>query len=150
MGLGRRDHRHLCSLAHLGPASTGGTAAVVYRASVPELDAQKPRHHRLGILVGRLPPPLRAEICRLCEEVPQWWDGDVVLLQVTESSEQAMQLRALVTARNSPDCWDLPCHVREAVINFIQREYPDYLPRTRALVEIKESPQRALAPHTSL
>lgn len=97
----------------------------------------------------RLPlEPLRAEIRRLCEEVPQWWDGDVVLLQVTESSEQAMQLRALVTARNSPDCWDLRCHVREGVINFIQREYPDYLPRTRALVEIKESPQRALAPHT--
>ncbi len=89
----------------------------------------------------RLPlEPLRAEIRRLCEEVPHWWDGELVLLQVTDSGPQSMELRALVTARNSPDCWDLRCHVREGVVNFIQREYPQYLPRTRAEIDIHETP----------
>lgn len=78
--------------------------------------------------------PVQAEIRRLCEEVPHWWDGDVALLQVTDSGTDSMQLRALVTARNSPNCWDLRCHVRAGVISFIQREYPDCLPRMRAEV----------------
>jgi small-conductance mechanosensitive channel len=82
--------------------------------------------------------PVRAEIRRLCEEVPRWWDGDLALLQVTESGPQSMQLRALVTARNSPDCWDLRCHVRAGVIDFIQREYPQFLPRIRAETELSE------------
>lgn len=76
--------------------------------------------------------PLRAEIRRLCEEVPQWWDGELALLQVVDSGPQSMQLRALVTARNSGDAWDLRCHVRAGVIDFIQREYPQFLPRLRA------------------
>ena len=81
----------------------------------------------------RLPlEPVRQEIQRLCAQVPHWWDGEVALLQVTESGPHAMQLRALVTARNSPDCWDLRCHIREGVIDFIQREYPQYLPTLRA------------------
>jgi hypothetical protein len=43
-----------------------------------------------------------------------------------------------VTARNSPDCWDLRCHVRAGVIDFIQREYPQFLPRIRAEAEVSE------------
>ena len=79
--------------------------------------------------------PIQAEIKRLCEEVPQWWDGELALLQVTDSGPQSMQLRALVTARTSSDAWDLRCHVRAGVIDFIQREYPHFLPRMRAAFE---------------
>ena len=84
----------------------------------------------------RLPlEPIRAEIKRLCEEVPNWWDGKTAMVQVTESGPQSMQLRALVTSRNSPDAWDLRCHVRAGVIDFIQREYPHCLPQIRAQVD---------------
>lgn len=89
----------------------------------------------------RLPlEPVQAEIRRLCEEVPHWWDGDLALLQVTDSTADGMQLRALVTARNSPNCWDLRCHVRAGVIRFIQREYPECLPRLRAEVLRPDTP----------
>lgn len=74
--------------------------------------------------------PLREELTRLCHAAPEW-DGQVALLQVTETSERAMQLRALVTARDSPQCWDLRCRVREGLIDFIQREHPDCLPKLR-------------------
>lgn len=76
--------------------------------------------------------PIRAEIKRLCEQVPQWWDGELAILQVVDSNDRSMQLRALVTARSSGDAWDLRCHVRAGVIDLIQREYPQYLPRLRA------------------
>ncbi|MGH8497071.1 MAG: mechanosensitive ion channel family protein [Gammaproteobacteria bacterium] len=63
------------------------------------------------------------------------WDGDVCALEVTDADSQSVQLRALVSARNSSQVWDLRCEVREKLIAFIQREYPDALPRTRTTLE---------------
>jgi small-conductance mechanosensitive channel len=79
----------------------------------------------------RLPlAPLRAALQRACESSPDW-DRRLALLQVTEAGERAMQVRALVTAANASQAWDLRCHVREALIDFVQREHPDCLPRLR-------------------
>lgn len=76
--------------------------------------------------------PIRQEVRRLCETAPQWWDGELANLQVVEVSEKTMQIRALVSAGNAGKTWDLRCHVRAGVIDFIQREYPQYLPHLRA------------------
>ena len=62
------------------------------------------------------------------------WDGQVVNLQVVDSSERAVQLRCLVSARTSPEAWDLRCEVRERMIAFLQNEYPGALPKQRAQV----------------
>ena len=75
--------------------------------------------------------PLRAELRRVCEAAPEW-DGRVATLQVTEAGERAMQVRALVSAPDAGRAWDLRCRVREALLAFVQREYPDFLPRVRA------------------
>ncbi|KQP12697.1 mechanosensitive ion channel family protein [Pseudorhodoferax sp. Leaf267] len=75
--------------------------------------------------------PLRAECQRLCEASPEW-DGRLCKLQVTEAGEHSMQLRLLATASDSGKAWDLRCFVREGLIAFIAREYPQYLPVTRA------------------
>jgi hypothetical protein len=53
------------------------------------------------------------------------------VLQVVDANEHAMQLRALVSAPDSSRAWDLRCRIREGLIAFVQREYPDYLPTTR-------------------
>jgi len=74
--------------------------------------------------------PIREELKRLCETAPEW-DGRLHLLQVTDSSDRAVQLRALVSAADAPAAWDLRCRIREGIIAFIQREYPDYLPQIR-------------------
>lgn len=62
------------------------------------------------------------------------WDERrlVVPLQVTEARERAMQLRALVSAADAGRLWDLRCRVREALVAFVQHEFPEYLPRVRA------------------
>jgi hypothetical protein len=59
------------------------------------------------------------------------WDGKVVNLQVTDSRESTIELRALVSARNAPETWDLRCFVRERLIAFLQQEHPYALPRHR-------------------
>lgn len=62
------------------------------------------------------------------------WSGAVVNLQVVDSNEQALQLRALVSARTSEQAWDLRCEVREKLIVFLQEAYPAALPKQRAEV----------------
>ena len=88
----------------------------------------------------RLPlAPLRAELERACRESADW-DGRLALLQVTDAGERAMQLRCLVTSASSSQNWDLRCRVRERLIDFVQREYPQYLPRLRAEVDADGQP----------
>ena len=75
--------------------------------------------------------PLRQEFSRLLHEAKQW-DGNVQTVQVTDSSDQAMQIRFLMSAPDSSQNWDLRCIVREGLVTFIQQHYPDQLPRVRA------------------
>lgn len=76
--------------------------------------------------------PLRQEARRLCEAAPELWDGRVCVVQVTEASDRAKQLRILVSAADSGKAFELRCLLRERLIDFIQREYPASLPRVRA------------------
>jgi len=73
---------------------------------------------------------VREELRRICEGT-ELWDERVCVLQVTDAKERTLELRALVSAINSPIAWDLRVHVREKLIEFLQREHPDCLPRTR-------------------
>lgn len=74
---------------------------------------------------------IRAEARRQCEALPLW-DQRVCVVQVTETSERCMQVRILVSARNSGDAFDLRCALREGLVQFIHREYPGSLSRLRA------------------
>ena len=74
--------------------------------------------------------PLREELAKLCKSARDW-DGRVALLQVTDSTERAMQLRMLVSSVDSPRNWDLRCLVREGLVAYVQQHYPQYLPTLR-------------------
>ena len=60
------------------------------------------------------------------------WDGRVAGLVVTDVTEKSVQLRALVSAADSGKAWDLRCHVREKLVEFVREHYPESLPRLRA------------------
>ncbi|QDO92742.1 mechanosensitive ion channel [Formosa sediminum] len=77
---------------------------------------------------------LRKELTRLLEG-SNLWDGKVNVLQVTESKETTVESRILVSAKNSPMAWDLRVYIREKMIEYIQKNYPDSLPRTRLVIE---------------
>lgn len=74
--------------------------------------------------------PLRAEFTRILEQSPRW-DKKVNVLQVTEASEHTIQIRALASASDSGTGWDLRCEVREKLLDFVQKNYPQCLPRNR-------------------
>ncbi len=74
---------------------------------------------------------LRDELTRILQH-SRYWDGRVNALQVTDSKEQTLEVRALASAANASLGWDLQCEVRERLVGFVQREYPDSLPRIRA------------------
>ncbi|MEL7147026.1 MAG: mechanosensitive ion channel family protein, partial [Bacteroidota bacterium] len=63
------------------------------------------------------------------------WDGEVNVLQVTDSKEFTVESRILVSAKNSPTAWDLRVYVREKMIEFIQKNYPESLPRSRVVLK---------------
>jgi small-conductance mechanosensitive channel len=73
---------------------------------------------------------LRKELTRLLES-NKYWDKKVNVLQVTDAKEHTLELRALMSAATSPDAWELRVVVREKLIEFLQREYPQCLPKTR-------------------
>jgi small-conductance mechanosensitive channel len=74
--------------------------------------------------------PLREEVERIVKSAPEW-DGRFFNLRVTDATERTMQIRVLCTAASSSLAFDLRCTVREGLIEFMQREYPQFLPRLR-------------------
>jgi small-conductance mechanosensitive channel len=83
---------------------------------------------------------LRKELERTVAEAREW-DRRVCVLQVVETSEHSVQLRALVSSADSSANWDLRCRVREALVDYLQREHPQALPRTRATIEERSAPK---------
>ena len=88
---------------------------------------------------------VRNELTRLLES-NALWDKRVNVLQVTDLKEHTMELRALMSAANSSQAFDLRCFVRENLITFIQKNYPDCLPKTRATLSAVPD----LKPNTNL
>lgn len=74
---------------------------------------------------------LRSELKQILEST-ELWDGRVWNLQVTDAKQNTLELRALMSARDSSKAWDLRCFVRERLVRFVQERYPASLPRTRA------------------
>ncbi|UXI66533.1 mechanosensitive ion channel family protein [Tahibacter amnicola] len=91
---------------------------------------------------------VRAELERICQASPLW-DRRTCLLQVTEVSEYAIALRALVSAADSGRNFDLRCEVREGLVAFINRHQPQALPRRRneqISVSAADLPARGASP----
>tara|TARA_B100000929_G_scaffold287706_1_gene274863 strand:- start:894 stop:1940 length:1047 start_codon:yes stop_codon:yes gene_type:complete len=76
---------------------------------------------------------IRKEQTRLLNNT-KLWDGKVDVLQVTNATEKSMELRVLVSAKDSPTSWDLRVYLREKLLEFIQKNYPDHLPKTRVSI----------------
>ncbi len=74
------------------------------------------------------PETLRNELQRIVSSTPLW-DRRVVKMQVSNITERSVELRALVSAVNSSDLWELRCFVREQLIEFIKSKYPGWLPK---------------------
>jgi small-conductance mechanosensitive channel len=70
------------------------------------------------------------------------WNGHTAVLQVVDTTERTMVLRALVSADSAPSAWDLRCEVRERLLAWLQHRQPGALPRVRAELETP-APERS-------
>jgi small-conductance mechanosensitive channel len=73
---------------------------------------------------------VRAELGRIVKDSPHWnrrgW-----ALEVTDTTEHTVVLRAQMSADDSSAAWKLRCEVREQLIGFLQQQCPESLPRLR-------------------
>jgi small-conductance mechanosensitive channel len=74
---------------------------------------------------------LRNELYRVLRDNPLWDQKDWTL-QVTDITPGGLvELRALMSAADSPSAWDLRCDVREQLVTFVREKYPQTIPRLR-------------------
>lgn len=75
--------------------------------------------------------PLREEFARLLRQSDKW-NGKTENVLVTDASDRAKEVRFLMSSGSSTALWELRCSVREDLIAFIHKHYPEHLPRLRA------------------
>ncbi|TDW97620.1 mechanosensitive ion channel family protein [Dinghuibacter silviterrae] len=73
---------------------------------------------------------IRREVNQILENEPRW-DKRVNVVHVTDLRERVMEVRVLLSARNSGDAFELRCKVREKIIAFLQEYHPESLPVDR-------------------
>lgn len=86
---------------------------------------------------------LRAELQRAVEASDRW-DGEVLVLQVIESTESTIVVRALMSAEDAATAWDLRCEVRERLVAWLREHHPEALPVTR--IEVPPRGEREPSP----
>jgi small-conductance mechanosensitive channel len=79
---------------------------------------------QIGAVLLRVGPTvsvdrLRRKLDEIVHET-SLWDGKVARLEVTDVTIDAVELRALVSARSPTHSWDLRCQVREKLLEFLQ------------------------------
>lgn len=88
---------------------------------------------------------MRDELNRIVEQ-SKWWDRKVVALQVTDLKERTIEVRALMSAANAGNAFELRCEVREKMVDFLQREHPAALPTQRAEIAVEGQTEKDFPP----
>lgn len=71
---------------------------------------------------------LRAEFERIVESSAAW-DGEVKKLQVADLNEKNVEIKIQISAENADKLSDLRSEIREKILDFIQRNYPEGFPK---------------------
>lgn len=103
-----------------------------------------------NILVDQRVPVdgLRARIEAVARETPLW-DGRLIKVMVNDIKERTQEIRIRASAANSANAADLRSHIREAVIAWLQAEYPASLPRNGVEFPAPEAATPAPPPSTA-
>ncbi|MBZ9729355.1 mechanosensitive ion channel family protein [Salegentibacter sp. JZCK2] len=83
---------------------------------------------------------IREELDRLLEITPLW-DKQAKVVQVTDATDRSMEIRVLVSAKDSPTAFDLRVFIREKLIDFLKENYPESLPKSRVQINKDDDKQ---------
>jgi hypothetical protein len=76
---------------------------------------------------------MRAQLGEILKQTASW-DGRTQVLQVTDAIGGFVHVRILVSAKDSPTLFDLRCFVRESMVDWVQQQNPQTMPRTRITI----------------
>lgn len=89
--------------------------------------------------------PIREEYTRQIK-AHRLWDKRSQVLQVTDCSDDTIEVRLLMSAKDGPTLFDLRCDIRESMLDWIRREMPEAIIRRRSLqVGQEATPADAMA-----
>ena len=89
---------------------------------------------------------VRKRFGELLEQSERWDETVEPVLQVTGMSEKTIELRALCSAKNATDAWNLHCELRESLVRFLRTmQEGDFLPKDRVEVTTRSSGQQTSA-----
>ena len=97
----------------------------------------------------RLPVEFSAPVGKVREELDRLlaadsrWDGGTKNLEVSDASGTGMQLRVVVSARNTTDLGGLRAQIRESLIEFLSRNHAGALPQNRTVLERRAAAAQA-------
>jgi small-conductance mechanosensitive channel len=74
--------------------------------------------------------PIRQEFERLVK-ANRLWDKRCQITQVTDTQRDAIEVRLLMSAKDSPTLFDLRCEIREAMLDWLANNQPEAFARTR-------------------
>lgn len=76
--------------------------------------------------------PVREEYARQIA-AHKLWDKRAQILQITDCSSEAIEVRLLMSAQDASSLFDLRCDIRESMLDWIRRNQPEALVRRRTL-----------------
>ncbi|QWC57909.1 mechanosensitive ion channel [Erythrobacter sp. 3-20A1M] len=82
--------------------------------------------------------PIRAEFERQVK-ANERWDGRVQVVQVTETTRDSIEVRLLMSAKNSPTLFDLRCDIREGMLEWLADHQPESFAKLR-LSSLEQNP----------
>lgn len=77
---------------------------------------------------------LNEELIRLLDTTPLW-DKLVNNLVMTDVRTDVVEIRAVVSASNSANLFNLRCYIREGLVSYVAEHYPQSLPKTRITLD---------------
>jgi len=77
---------------------------------------------------------MRARLDEILDATPLW-DGRVKGIIVDDATGGLVRVRALVSAANSSDQWDLRCLVRESLVEWVASQAQEALPTRRVALD---------------
>ena len=90
----------------------------------------------VGAVFLHVDPSCRFDDLRAATELivhgSRWFNGTAWALQVVDSTELAVVVRATGTANDASAAWELRCDLREGMLEYLQREQPHALARVTA------------------
>lgn len=88
---------------------------------------------------------MRVELTRIVTGNPLW-DGRTQNVQVTDTKERSLEVRALVSAADADNLWKLRVEVRERLVRWLQTlDGGRYLPQTRVVTDDRATARSSAA-----